>query len=191
MEITRLLREADNGNREAREDLYELVYQQLRALAAHHRGNWHGDDTLSTTALVHEAFLKLVNSKHDDWQSRQHFFAVASRAMRHLLVDQARRRMTQKRGAGNRGESLEEELVADSVASAETAEELIAVHDALEKLEQSHPRQARVFECRFFGGLQVDETGEALGISRNTVHRDWNIARLWLHRRLWEGGHEA
>jgi RNA polymerase sigma factor (TIGR02999 family) len=187
MEITRLLQEVEKGDRQAVDDLYDAVYQQLRNLAAHHRAAWHGDETLNTTALVHEAYLKLVNSEHDGWKSRQHFFGVASRAMRHLLVDKARRRLTQKRGEGQQAVSLEEDMVSDSDISEDTATELLAVHEALEQLEQSHPRQARVVECRFFGGLQVDETGQALGISINTVHRDWALARLWLHRRLWDG----
>lgn len=187
MEITQLLKEVGGGNRLAIDKLYEAVYQQLRGMAAHHRAGWHGDETLNATALVHEAYLKLVNGQHSVWQNRQHFFAVASRAMRHILVDQARRRLTQKRGQGQQSVPLHDDLLGDATSGNDTAEELLAVHEALEELEQSHPRQAKVVECRFFGGLLVDETGEALGISSNTVHRDWNLARLWLHKRLWDG----
>lgn len=163
--------------------LYAAAYDRLHLLAHHQRRRWSGQETLSTTALVHEAYLKL--SKQDDprWRDRGHFFRVAARAMRHILIDYAERSRTAKRG-GNRVHVQAEQapLVEES-----RIEELLALDQALTRLARQNPRQARVVECRFFVGLEVDETAEALGISSATVMRDWRRGKAWLYVQLGQG----
>lgn len=177
-DITGLLAMARDGNNSAFDRLFEVVYRQLRALAHHRRERWYLDDTLNTTALVHEAYLKLVQHSRPHWHDRTHFFAAASRAMRHILINYAERRRAAKRGGSVPTESLEHNPVADD----DTAEELIALDQALNNLEELGPRQARVVECRFFAGLPVAETAETLAISEATVKRDWVLARAFLKR---------
>jgi RNA polymerase sigma factor (TIGR02999 family) len=184
MDITHLLKMAEAGDTAASEALYQAVYQQLHGLALRHRGNWRGDETLNTTALVNEAWLKLADGQTPEWEGRGHFFAVASRVMRQILVDKARQRCSLKRGANALHSDSVESEAAPEVFSTELAGEVLRVHDALEKLASTHPRQARVVECRFFGGMQVNETSEALEISISTVRRDWELAKLWLYREL-------
>ncbi len=185
MDITELLQAAADGNREAGEQVYSVVYQRLREAALHQRLGWYGDLTLNTTALVNEAWLKLAEGKTPRWESRGHFLAVASAVMRQLLVDRSRQRRANKRGGNIVHVDFDEEAAADAGnLSAELAEDILHIHDALEKLGRSHPRQAQVIECRFFGGLQVEETSQALKISVSTVRRDWELSKLWLHREL-------
>jgi len=180
-EIERLLLALKRGDESALDPLYEAVYEPLRQLAHARRLQWRGDYTLNTTALVHEAYLKLVGGRATAWQDRAHFFAAASRAMRHILVNYAARRRAAKRGGDLERVALDEQ---QPLADDATAEELLALDEALGRLQALSKRQTRVFECRFFSGLQVDETAEALGISPATVKRDWRLARAWLHRAL-------
>lgn len=179
-DITRLLEQAREGDDAALNRLFETVYQQLRAIAHNRRERWYLDDTMNTTALVHEAYLKLVRQHDVHWRDRSHFFAAASRAMRHILINYAEKRRAAKRGGGQAPVSLDDNPVADD----DTATELIAMDQALNKLEALEPRQARIVECRFFAGLPVPETAEAVGVSEATVKRDWALARAFLHREV-------
>jgi RNA polymerase sigma factor (TIGR02999 family) len=177
--ITALL-QAGRDNDAVWERLLPLVYDELRSMA---RGALLGereDHTLNATALVHEAYLKLVDQTWDSAESRAYFFGAAARAMRQILVDHARHRMRKKRGGKQRPVTLEEHhLVVDEFAAG-----LIDVDDALQSLAGIEPRAARVVECRFFGGLGVEETAEVMGISVRTVKRDWILAKAWLYRKL-------
>lgn len=160
--------------------LMPLVYEHLRQIARRQR-RVRGGETLNTTALVHEAYLKLADQSRVSWSDRAHFLALASVAMRHVLVDHAKARLTQKRGGAlQRVVTLENALVADD----EQPEALLEINDALDRLATVDARLARVVECRFFGGLSEDETGEALGITTRTVQRDWVKARMLLRRAL-------
>ncbi|MGI8617568.1 MAG: ECF-type sigma factor [Gemmatimonadaceae bacterium] len=184
--ITGLLRAVDRGDRAALDSLFPLVYDELSRLAHHQRRTWHGDLTLNTTALVHEAYLKLVDQKRLPAESRTHFFAVAAKAMRHILCNYARDRHRQKRGGDARHVSLgpTHDLAAQIAITDEHAATLDALDAALKRLEQVAERQARVVECRFFGGLSVEDTATALGISPRTAKRDWTFARAWLRREM-------
>jgi RNA polymerase sigma factor (TIGR02999 family) len=182
-EITQLLQAHAAGQADALDRLLPQVYTELHHIAQRRLRHERVDHTLSATDLVHEAFLKLVPIERVEWQDRVHFFAIASRAMRNLLIDYAVRRGAQKRGGGSRPATLD-----DIAAGPERPlDELIALGQALERLEQVDSRQARVVECRFFGGLDLEETARALGISAATVSRDWTFARAWLHRELSPG----
>lgn len=188
MDITRLLEAVERDEAGAADRLFREVYQQLRILSRHHRGHWRGDETLNTTALVHEAYLKLAGNDAPAFRNRRHFFGAASRAMRQILVDYARRRQAVRHGGGQQRLELDEQQAGPELPDA-LAEEVLDLHAALERLEITHPRQARVVECRFFGGLQVEETCLALGVSKSTVKRDWELAKLWLFRELgWVNG---
>jgi RNA polymerase sigma factor (TIGR02999 family) len=179
-DITELLHAHARGDGDALERLLPQVYQELRQIAAARLRREQTGHTLHPTEVVHEAFMKLVPLERIQWQDRAHFFAIASRAMRNVLVDHALRRKTAKRGGGELNVTLD-----DGAASGERPlEELIALSRALDELERIDERQARVVECRFFGGLSLDETAEALDISAATVSRDWTFARAWLHRAL-------
>ncbi len=185
--ITRLLGELSQGNREALDALVPLVYDELTALARRHRLRWGGDYTLGTTALVHEAYLKLVHRDRVVAEDRAHFFALASRAMRHILCNYARDRRAAKRGGGaeviDLGQAAEVPVDATTMPD-EQADRLLALHAALSKLEETHPRRSRVVECRFFGGLSVEDTAAALNVSARTVKRDWAAAQDWLRREI-------
>ncbi|HSL70492.1 MAG TPA: ECF-type sigma factor [Longimicrobiales bacterium] len=178
--ITELLQAHAAGDAAALEQLLPRVYEELRRIARGRLRRERPDHTLAATELVHEAFLKLMPIKGVDWRSRAHFFAIASRAMRNVLVDHAVRRSAVKRGGGVQALTLDE---VDGMLE-QPLEELIALSEALNRLEQLDERQAQVVECRFFGGLSLDETAEALNISPATVSRDWTFARAWLHREL-------
>jgi RNA polymerase sigma factor (TIGR02999 family) len=179
-EITERLRLAQQGDRAALDEVFTLVYDELHRLAQAQRRRWSGDSTLDTTALVHEAYLKLVGQPDAGWNDRGHFLAVASRAMRHLLVNYAERRRAAKRGGGAVPVSLDD----FNPVSEEVADEVIALHEALERLAAVSDRQVRVVEARFYVGLSIDETAQALGISPATVKRDWQLAGAWLHREI-------
>jgi RNA polymerase sigma factor (TIGR02999 family) len=179
-DITGLLQAAADGDRSALDDLFSTVYSELRRLAHSHRLRWSGNHTLNTTVMVHEAYLKLVNQQQVDWHSRAHFFGVAGKAMRHILVNYAERQQAAKRGGGAEVVPLDH---VNPVAP-EAAEEVLALHEALGRLGEFAERQSRVVECRFFGGLTVGETAETLGISPATVKRDWTLAIAWLRREL-------
>jgi RNA polymerase sigma-70 factor (ECF subfamily) len=165
-----------------------LVYEELRRLAAHYMRGERGDHTLQATALVNEAYLRLIEVQQVQWQNRAHFFAMAARLMRRILVDAARTRDYQKRGGGALVLSLDEALV----VPIEPGADLVALDDALSALAALDARKSQVVEMRFFGGLTIDETAEALHVSRDTVKRDWTMAKLWLLREL-EGsnGHDV
>lgn len=179
-EVTLLLQAHADGDADALGRLMPYVYEELRRIARGRLRRERPDHTLAPTDLVHEAFLRLLPSGVVSWQNRSHFYAVASRAMRQVLVDHAVRRNAAKRGGGAANISL-----SDLGEGRNTPiDELIALNDLLERLERLDERQARVVECRFFGGLSLDETAEALRISPATVSRDWAFARAWLHRAL-------
>jgi RNA polymerase sigma factor (TIGR02999 family) len=178
--VTAVLSAAGADGRDAVDALLPLVYDELRRVAHRHLARERGPRTLSTTALVHEAYLKLVDQKHAPVKSRAYFFAAAARAMRQVLVDAARRRGRLKRGAGERPLDLDD----FQVSVDDFAAELREVDEALDELALRFPRQARVVECRFFGGLSVEETAEALDLAPRTVKRDWSLARAWLYREM-------
>ncbi len=183
-QITQLLLAWGNGDERALEDLMPLVYDELRKVAARHLRRMRPGQTLQTTDLVNEAYLRLIDASQVRWQNRAHFFAVSAQLMRRILVDFARRRQYQKRGGGARQVSLDEGLA----IAPERGAELIALDDALGRLAELNARQAQVVELRYFGGLTEEETAEALKVSLRTVQRDWNLARLWLYRELQSGG---
>jgi RNA polymerase sigma factor (TIGR02999 family) len=185
--VTRLLEDLRAGNRGAFEQLFPLVYAELHQLAGHQRRRWEGDDTLDTTALLHEAYLRLVDQSAPAWVSRPHFMAVAATAMRQILLDYAKRKQAAKRdGARDRVSlhELEEVLQANGDAGSILSEALIALDEALVRLERHNPRQRSVVECRFFGGMTIEDTAEALVLSPATVKRDWTMAQAWLYREL-------
>lgn len=177
--VTTLLRAWRRGDQAAFERLTPLVYDQLRRRARHYLRGERPNHTLRPTALVHEAYLRLVNLDQVDWQDRSHFFALAARQMRRILVDSARARRYQKRGGGAVSVTFDEAL-----AVSRRDPDLVALDDALELLAQQDERKVRVVELRFFGGLTNDEIAAALGISSDTVTRDWQMAKLWLRRAL-------
>lgn len=175
-EVTRLLAEVREGHADAQERLYDLVYEDLRRIArAHLRGRATG--TLGTTAMVNEAYLRLAGAEAASWNDRVHFLSVASRAMRQILVDHARRKMAAKRGGGQAALQLDEERV----GAESRVLEIIALDEALDRLKQMDERLARVVELRFFGGLSVEETAAVLKVTDRTVKRDWRKARSVLH----------
>lgn len=180
--LTRLLDAAHEGDPEAFDAGFALVYDELKSLAQRQRRRWHGDHTLNTTALVNEAYLKLAGADPPGVEGRAHFFALASTAMRHILCNHAREQSAQKRGGGAAHVTLDESGPAGAAASADHDDTLLALDRALRRLEAVAPRQSRVVECRFFGGLSVEETARALDLSPRTVKRDWAVAQAWLQR---------
>lgn len=175
-ETTQLLRDWANGDQQALEKLTPRVYNELRRIAGHlMRGEQQGR-TVQTTALVHEAYLKLIDVENVNWQHRAHFFAVAGQIMRHILLDRARRRVAAKRGGGAVKLNLDEA----PDLGAGRAQEIIQLDDALNALAKMDPRKVQVIELRFFAGLSVEETAEVLKVSADTVLRDWRLARAWL-----------
>lgn len=182
-DITALLAAHASGEPDAMDELFPLVYDELRRIAHRRMQGERSGHTLRTTALVHEAYLELVDLERVDWQNRRHFFALAARVMRNVLVDYAVKRNAEKRGGDRDRVPLEEWDGATEVV----LDDVLAVHQALERLEAIDERQVRVVECRFFAGLTIEETSEALGISTSTVGRDWRMARAWLNRELTNG----
>jgi RNA polymerase sigma factor (TIGR02999 family) len=183
--LTRLLGAAQEGDEEALGEGFALVYDELKTLAQRQRRRWRGNHTLNTTALVNEAYLKLLGSDPAGLEGRGHFFALASTAMRHLLCNYARDQNAQKRGGDVAKVPLDDlEQAVPNPSSPERADTLLALDDALNRLESVDPRQARVVECRFFGGLSVEETASALDVSPRTVKRDWAVAQAWLYRAM-------
>jgi RNA polymerase sigma factor (TIGR02999 family) len=178
--VTAVLGAADREGRDLVDQLLPLVYDELRRMAHRHLAREHRQRTLSTTGLVHEAYLKLVDQSQVSAKGRAYFFAAAARAMRQVLVDAARRRGRLKRG----GREVPLDLEDFQVAVDDFAADLRGLDEALERLAALFPRQARVVECRFFGGLSVEETAEALALAPRTVKRDWSLARAWLYREL-------
>lgn len=186
-EITVLLREAADGDRAALDRAFEQVYGELRRLAGSQRRRWGGDYTLNTTALVHEAYVKMVGSSSARFNDQSHFLAVAARAMRQILVNYAERRQAARRGGGAPHVALDERVGEFNPLTHEAAVEVLALHEALGRLAELNERQARVVEARFFGGLDLEGTAQAVGISLATVKRDWALASAWLHRELSDG----
>ena len=176
-EITRLLRDLATGGPEAGDRLLNVVYDELRQLAHRHRAKWRLAP-LGTHSLVHEAYMKLVDQTHVQWQSRGQFFAIASHAMRSVLVDNARHWQRLKREGRRDRVDLEDHMLVSEARS----DEVLALDAALDRLKRAEPRLASIVECRFFGGLTVEETGDALRVSPATVKRDWVAARTWLYR---------
>lgn len=181
-EVTRLLRQFDSGNRSRVDKLFAVVYQELRNLAAQFFRKEPKGNTLQPTALVHEAYVKLVDQKGVDWQGQTHFFAVAAQAMRRVLVDHARHRKAAKRG----GQKKRVSLVEDLVTGFQPNDDLLALDEVLSKLALLDPRQAQMVELRFFGGLGVTEAAEVLGMSKRSAEREWTMVRAWLRRELSE-----
>lgn len=183
--IRALLAAVQRGDRGALDALFPLVYEELRALAMAQRRRWHGDLTLSTTAIVHEAYIKLADQTNLVPESREHFFAVAAKAMRHILCNYARDKQRLKRGGAAQHVPLEEAM--DAVPGdvwAERAGELEALDEALRRLEGISARQSRIVECRFFAGMTIEETAAILRLSPATVKREWTMARAWLYREI-------
>lgn len=178
--ITVLLEAARRGESRATDELFSAVYDELRQLARSNRRRWRGNQTLNTTALIHEAFLKLSGQDKLDWQNRTHFYATASKAMRQILINYAERATAAKRG----GKAIDISLDDATVISESTAEELLQLTEHLLPLEQESPRRCRIVECRVFGGMGVKETAAALGISPATVKREWQIAAATLRRNM-------
>jgi RNA polymerase sigma factor (TIGR02999 family) len=186
-DVAAVLQSLARGDREAIDALFPLVYDELSRLAHRQRQHWRGDLTLNTTALVHEAYLKLAGQQRIPTESRAHFLGVAAKAMRHILCNYARDRRRHKRGGGLPHMALEpgsEPETADLGLSADQTDTLAALDEALRRFEQVAPRQSRVVECRFFGGLSVADTAAALGVSPRSVKRDWSFARAWLRREM-------
>jgi len=181
--VTQLLLEVSEGNRTAVEELLPLIYDELRRLAGGYLRRERANHTLQATALVHEAYMKMVDQTRVQWQNRAHFFGVAANLMRRILVDHARTHGAQKRGSGVEKLSLEEGLM----ASADRAAEVVAVDDALGTLAKVDPLKSRIVELRFFGGLTSEESAEVLNISVATVNRQWRMAKAWLYGQLKNG----
>lgn len=192
-DVTRILAKLREGDDDHLEELFNRIYPELRRRARGQRRRWTGKPSLQTTALAHEAYLKLVGQSERSWETRSHFLAVASRAMRQILLNEARRNRADKRGGGAPKLSLEklrESLDREAATAEERAEGLVVLDQALDQLEEEHERAARVVECRFFSGMTIDQTAEALGVSSSTVSRDWELAQAWLYRRMrqiWKG----
>lgn len=178
--VTRLLGRVREGDHAATDELMTLVYDDLRRLADRYLSEERPGQTLQPTALVHEAYLRLVGSS-EGWQNRAHFFGAAARSIRRILLDRARVRRSERRGGGRASLPLE---AAAEVAAGEPQPDILMLDEALERLAALDAAKARVVELRFFGGLGVDETAEVLGTSTSTVERDWRFARAWLHREL-------
>ena len=183
VDITTLLAQAKQGDADAESNLVPLIYNELRAIARNYMRRERADHTLQATVLVHEAFLQLVGDSKIEWQNRAHFFALASRVMRRILVDHARAAHAQKRPGARQKVELESGLV---FAEAQSAD-LLALDAALERLAAWDPRQSSIVEMRFFAGLSFEEIAEVLGISERTAKRDWMMARNWLYRKLCKG----
>jgi RNA polymerase sigma-70 factor (ECF subfamily) len=179
-QVTRILKDLKEGDRSASQRLWQAVYDEFRTLAAGYLGRERKGHTLQPTALVNEAYLKLVNQDGVDWKGRTHFFAVGAQAMRRILVDYARQHQAAKRGGGQQRITLDEGLLVDSPHE----EDLLALEDAMTKLAELDPKQAKMVELRFFGGLTVAEVAEVMEMSKRSVEREWTMVRAWLRREL-------
>lgn len=182
-DITRLIQAASAGDRQASDALFESVYQELRIIAQSHRRRWRGNHTLNTTALIHESYIKLANGDLADYQDRSHFFATASRAMRQVLINYAERVSAAKRGS----DAVRVTLSGNMPVVDDALEDLLIINGLLEELESANDRHCRLFECRVFGGMTIEETAAALGVSPATVKRDWRVVSAWMYRELKKG----
>jgi len=176
-----MLKDWSEGDAKVLDNLMPLVYEELRRQASRYLRKERANHTLQTTALIHEAYLKLIDQKSVEWQNRSHFFAIASTAMRRILVDYARERHREKRGGSAENLPLDEAL---QISSDEKSVDLIALDEALNRLAKLDKRQAKVVELRYFSGLSIDETAEILGVSNATVRLDWNLAKAWLKQEI-------
>jgi RNA polymerase sigma factor (TIGR02999 family) len=183
-EVTQLLIQLTDGNRNVLDDLLPLIYGELRSLAANYLRRERAGHTLQPTALVHEAYLRLVDQTRVQWQNRAHFFGVAAQMMRRILVDHARGRDAEKRGGELQKVSLDENI---DVAG-EKDLNLVALDDALNRLAELDPQKSRIVELRFFGGLSAEETAEVMGVSVPTIKRQWRMAKAWLYGQVSSGG---
>ena len=179
--ITQLLEQWSGGNSKVLDDLMPLVYSELRRQASGYLRRERSNHTLQPTALINEAYLKLIDQRDVKWQNRAHFFAIAAQAMRRILTDYARERKREKRGGAVEDLPIEE---AFAIVSREKSVDLIALDEALNKLAKFDERQAKVVELRYFSGLSIDETAEVLNVSNVTIRRDWNMAKAWLHQEI-------
>ena len=177
-EVTRILARVRSGDAQAPERLIEVVYAELRKLAASCMRRERPDHTLQATALVHEAYMRLIGQREVEWQNRAHFFGIAAQVMRRILLDHARERRALKRGAAGRRITLDDALM----VSEDHLDNVLALDESLRKLAHKDPAQSRLVELRFFGGMTVEETAEVLGISTATVKREWSHAKAWLSR---------
>jgi RNA polymerase sigma-70 factor (ECF subfamily) len=180
-DVTLMLKQWSGGNAEVLDNLMPLVYDELRRQASRFLRKERANHTLQTTALINEAYLKLIDQRGTQWQNRAHFFAIASVAMRRILVDYAKARHREKRGGAGSDLPLDEAL---QIFSKEKSIDLVALDEALNKLAEFDPRQAKVVELRYFSGLSIDETAEVLGVSNATVRLDWNMAKAWLRKEI-------
>jgi RNA polymerase sigma factor (TIGR02999 family) len=178
--VTLLLKQWSTGDRNAESQLYSIVYGELRRLAGHYMRHEQPGHTLCPTALVNEAYLRLVGHQPADYRDRKHFFYLASQVMRHILVDHARTRLASKRGGSLRQVTLDDRIPMSDAGMAE----LLGIHEALEKLSSKDPRKARIVQLRYFAGLSVEETAAIIGTSEKTVKREWSLARMWLHNEM-------
>ena len=185
--ITELLKDWQSGRQQALEQLMPIVYGALRAIASKHLARERRDGTLATTALVHEAYVRLVDQRAVDWQNRAHFFAIAARVMRRIVVDEARRRKREKRGSGAIPLQLDSIEEFSSGEAGLPMPDVLALDRALAQLEAMDPTQGRIVELKFFGGLTVDEIAAVMNSSTRTIKREWAIARAWLYRALHDG----
>lgn len=184
--VNQFLHQFAAGDRDAFDQLVPLIYRELHHLAGLHRRRWSGDETLNTTALVHEAYLRLAGTPAASYRNQPHFLAVASRAMRHILLDYAKQQQRAKRGGDYSRIPLHEVEAALNTSDdfEGRLDTLVALDEALRRLEQNDERQSRIVECRFFGGMSIQDTADALGVSPATVKRSWAMAQAWLHREL-------
>ena len=178
--ITQLLDAARGGDANATEALFNAVYQELKGLAHFNRRRWHGQETMNTTALIHEVFLKMSRGAGSNYNNRTHFFATASKAMRQVLVNYAKQQQAAKRGGNALRVTLDESVFATQAS----ADELLQIHQLLTDLAKAHPRRSQIVECRVFGGMSVEETASAMGISTATVKRDWRLATAKIYEEL-------
>ncbi|MGI8640297.1 MAG: sigma-70 family RNA polymerase sigma factor [Pyrinomonadaceae bacterium] len=181
LEITRMLQEWSGDNQAVLDDLMPLVYEELRRQASRYLRRERAGHTLQTTALIHEAYLRLIDQRDVNWQNRAHFFGIAAQAMRRILVDYARERHREKRGGATENLPLDDALL---VISEERSIDLVALDEALTRLAKFDEQQARVVELRYFSGLSIEETAEVLKISTATVKRDWNMSKAWLKQEI-------
>jgi RNA polymerase sigma-70 factor (ECF subfamily) len=181
--VTQMLHDWSHGDREVLDKLVPVVYEELRRQAARYLKRERPGHTLQTTALIHEAYIRLIDQKNVHWQNRAHFYAISAKLMRRILVDHARSRQAAKRGGSDIKLPLEEAIIASEGREVD----LVALDEALERLAAIDPQQSRVVELKFFSGMSVEETAEVLGVSTRTVKRDWNVAKAWLRREISEG----
>jgi RNA polymerase sigma factor (TIGR02999 family) len=180
-EITQMLIELTDGNRDVVDQILPHIYDELRRLAGSYLRRERSDHTLQPTALVHEAYMKLIDQNRVKWQNRAHFFGIAAQVMRRILMDHARKHTAEKRGGDADLIPLEEEIL---IVSQDKSSELLALNDALDELAKIDPEKARIVELRYFGGLSIEETAEVIGVSVPTVNRHWKMAKAWLYSEL-------